>query len=98
MSKCSESITSSSKKLGETPYDRILVFALYVKEKHSKLGKRDRRIAEKRISDILFEIEMSLDKDAPTNSPATPALTNIQVMPYENFGNDSYVNMTSPLA
>lgn len=41
---------------------------------------------------------MSLDKDAPTNSPAMPALTNIQVMPYGSFGNNSYVNMTSLLA
>ena len=36
-------------------------FYLYVEEKFLQLDKRDRRIAEKRISDILFEIEMSAD-------------------------------------
>ena len=34
---------------------------MYVDEKLSNLDKRSRRIAEKRISDALFEAEMSLD-------------------------------------
>ena len=34
---------------------------MYVDEKLSNLDKRSRRIAEKRISDVLFEAEMSLD-------------------------------------
>ena len=33
-------------------------FYLYVEEKFSQLDKGDRRIAEKRVSDILFEIKM----------------------------------------
>ena len=36
-------------------------FSFYVAEKLSQLDKGDRRIAEKRISDILFETEMSAD-------------------------------------
>ena len=36
-------------------------FSLYVEEKLSQLEKRDRRIAEKRISDILSETEISAD-------------------------------------
>ena len=39
-------------------------FSRYVEKKLSQLDKRDRRIAEKRISDILFEIEMSADMSA----------------------------------
>lgn len=41
---------------------------LYVAEKLSQLDKRDRSITEKRISDVLLEIDMSLDKDTLTNS------------------------------
>ena len=36
----------------------------YFEEKLSQLDKRDRRIAEKCISDILFEIEMSVNMSA----------------------------------
>jgi len=34
---------------------------MYIDEKLSNLDKRSRRIAEKRITDVLFEAEMSFD-------------------------------------
>ena len=42
----------------------MCAFSLYIEEKLSQLEKRDRRIAEKRISDILFKTEMSADLSA----------------------------------
>ena len=43
---------------------KMCAFSLYIEEKLSQLEKRDRRIAEKRISDILFKTEMSADLSA----------------------------------
>ena len=42
----------------------MCAFSLYIEEKLSQLEKRDRRIAEKRISDILFKTEMPGDLSA----------------------------------
>ena len=79
LSKCTEAIT---KKPVES------AFALYVDEKLSQLGKRDRGIAEKRISDILFEVEMQSDREEPVN----------RYMMYGSYGNNSYRNVnTTPL-
>ena len=47
------------------------------------------RIAEKGILYVLFEIEMSSEKDAPTNS---------QVTSYGKVDNNPYLNMAPPLA
>ena len=55
LSKYTEAIT---KMTVESADNRDSAFSLYVDENLSQLGKRDRRIAEKRISDVLFEIEM----------------------------------------
>ena len=52
LSKCTEAIT---KKPVESADSKHSAFALYVDEKLSQLGKRDRRIAEKRISGVLFD-------------------------------------------
>ena len=57
-SKCTEAIT---KKPVES------AFALYVDEKLSQLGKRDRKISEKRISHVLFEVEMQYEREEPVN-------------------------------
>ena len=79
LSKCTEAIT---KKPVES------AFALYVDEKLSQLGKRDRRIAEKRISDVLFEVEMQSEREEPVN----------RQMMYGSYGNNSYRNVnTTPL-
>lgn len=52
-------------------------------------GKYDWRITEKCILDILFEIKVSSEKDAPTNS---------QIISFGKVGNNSYVSMTLPQA
>ena len=63
LSKCTDAITSNATKAvpEKVQKPQISVFATYVDEKLSQLSKRDRRIAEKRISDILFEIEMGAE-------------------------------------
>ena len=62
LSKCIEAITANAKpKATESSNPKISAFALYVDEKLSELNKRTRRIAEKRISDVLFDMEMSTD-------------------------------------
>ena len=62
LSKCTEAITANAKpKANESSNPKISTFALYVDEKLSELNKRARRIAEKRISDVLFDMEMSTD-------------------------------------
>ena len=61
-SKCTEAITANAKpKANESPNPKISAFALYVDEKLSELNKRTRRIAEKCIFDVQFDMEMSTD-------------------------------------
>ena len=86
LSKCTEAIT---KKPVESADSKHSAFALYVDEKLSQLGKRDRRIAEKRISDVLFEVEMQSEREEPVN----------RQMMYGRYGNNSYHNVnTAPLS
>ena len=60
LSKCTEAITANAKpKANESSNPKISAFALYVDETLSELNKRTRRIAEKRIFDVLFNMEMS---------------------------------------
>ena len=40
---------------------KVYLFSLYIEERLSQLDKRHRTVAEKCISDVLFEIEMSAD-------------------------------------
>ena len=62
LSKCTEAITANAKpKANEFSKPKISAFALYVDENLSELNKRTRRIAEKRISDVLFNMEISTD-------------------------------------
>ena len=67
-SKCKEATTANANTKAPLPNEaastKISAFSLYVNEKLSQLHKRARRTAEKRISDILFEIEMSADMSA----------------------------------
>ena len=85
LSKCTEAIT---KKPVESTDNKHSAFVLYVDKKISQLGKRDRRIAEKHISDALFEVEMQCERDEPVNR---------QIM-YGSYGNSSYRNVnTTPL-
>ena len=65
LSKCTEAITANAKpKANESSDPKISAFALYVDEKLSGLNKRTRRIAGKYISDVLFDMEMSVDVSA----------------------------------
>ena len=60
LSKCTDAITVNAKpKANESSNPKISTFALYVYEKLLGLNKRTRRIAEKCISDALFDMEMS---------------------------------------
>ena len=60
-----------------------------VDEKLFQLGKRNRRIAEKPISDVLFEVEMQSEREEPVN----------RQMMYGRYGNNSYHNVnTAPLS
>ena len=59
-----------------------------VDEKLFQLGKRNQRIAEKPISDVLFEVEMQSEREEPVN----------RQMMYGSYGNNSYRNVnTTPL-
>ena len=85
LSMCTEAIT---KKPVESADSKHSSFALYVDEKLSQLGKRDRRIAEKHISDVLFEVEMQSEREEPVD----------RQMMYGSYGNNSYCNVnTTPL-
>ena len=57
LTKCTDAIASSTPK--ESQGTKRLAFASYIEEKLSGFNKRQRIIAEKRINDVLFEIEMS---------------------------------------
>ena len=62
LSKYTEAITGNAKsKANESSNPKISAFARYVDEKLPELNKRTRRIAEKRISDVLFDMDMSPD-------------------------------------
>ena len=62
LSKCTEAFTANTKpKANESPNPKLSAFTVYVDEKSSELKKRDRRRAEKWISDVLFDIEMTTD-------------------------------------
>ena len=63
LSKCTEAITSNANKEPPKTGEKRSAFADYIGEKLSTLNKRQRTIAEKRISDVLFELEMSTDSD-----------------------------------
>lgn len=64
LSKCTDAITSKAAPIKEaSSAPKVSNFALYVEEKLSQLDKRSKRIAEKRISDILFEVEMSEEQE-----------------------------------
>ena len=77
----------SALKLWLKSQSKHSVFALYVDEKLSQLGKRDRRIAEKRISDTLFEVEIQSEREEPVN----------RQMMYGSYRNNSYCNVHTTL-
>ena len=72
LSKCTDAISANAKKTTpeeESTKAKVSTFAVYVDEKLSQLNKRDRRVAEKRISDVLFNIEMSADASQEFSRP-----------------------------
>jgi len=109
LSKCTDAIASNAKKAvpDEKPLkSKMSVFAEYVDEKLSQSNKRDRRIAEKRISDVLFDIEMEAEASQEfrigyfPSSTQQPTLSMPQQNPPSGMsrqgGNQgSYVNLQS---
>ena len=89
LSKCTEAITSNSKKVSEVSNTKKSAFSMYVEERLCQLSNRNRRIAEKRISDVIFDIKMSAEREETLNN---------QPMVYGNFNNNTYMNMTPPMA
>ena len=94
LSKCIEAITANANpKANESSNPKISALALYVDEKLSELNKRTRRIAEKRISDVLFDIEMSTDVSTdwefscPQLNPYSRVLNTRGGGPLINFSN-----------
>ena len=77
---CTEAIT---KKPVESSDSKHSAFALYVDEKLCKLGKHDQRIAEKRITDVLFAVEMQSEREEPLN----------RQMIHGCYGNNFYRNV-----
>lgn len=77
LAKCTEAI---SKKKSDNQESKVSNFALYIEEKLNSFDKRKRTIAEKRISDIIFEIEMSseIPMNPAVNFPVTPTVQNFQ--------------------
>ena len=60
----SENANTKAPLPNESSTTKMPAFSLQVAEKLSQLEKRDRRIAEKCISDTLFKVEMSADLSA----------------------------------
>ena len=82
--KCTDAITSKSNH-GDSPAPKVSSFSLYVDERLRELDPRSRRIAEKRITEILFEAEMqqttSRDFSVPTLTPGPVPSTPIGFTP-----------------
>lgn len=87
LAKCTEAMTSSKKPEEEAKPLKAFHFSLYVEEKLNGLEKRKRIIAEKRISDILFEAEMSGNYEFPaySNVPPAPQYQTPQNLPTSQF-------------
>ena len=85
--------TVPEEKLPQKP--QISVFATYVDEKLSQLNKRDRRIAEKRISDILFDIEMGTEAQQEFRVPYFPSSTQQSGMSRHGGNQGSYTSLQS---
>ena len=63
LQKCTDAITANqaTRPNSVAPVPKLSAFAVYIDEKLSGLNKYQRRIAEKRISDVLFDMEMMAD-------------------------------------
>ena len=62
LKKCTDAITAQKQNTAQPnvpQVQKLSSFATYIDEKLSELNKHKRRIAEKRITDILFDIEMA---------------------------------------
>ena len=60
----SENANTKAPLPNESSTTKMSAFSLHVAEKLSQSEKRDKRIAEKCISDTLFKVEMSADLSA----------------------------------
>ena len=111
LTKCTEAMTSkatpSKDVLPPPPIQnspKVSHFTLYIDEKLSQLDQRTRRLTEKRISDIIFEAEMSMDSQGIHNNrgipqpftaqhfqPRTPG-NQSEALPHGAFQTPSYFN------
>ena len=86
-----ESLTKYTEAITKKPFESAdsnrLAFALYTNENFSQLVKRDRRIAENHISNVLFEVETQSEREEPVN----------RQMVYGSHGNNSYRNVNTTL-
>ena len=62
LAKCTDAITSSA--LIESQGIKHSAFPTYVEERFSSFNKRQITIAEKRVNDVLFELEMSVGNES----------------------------------
>ena len=62
LTKCTDALTNST--LIESQRKKRSPFATYVKEKLSGLNKCQRTIVEKRINDVLFELQMTVGNES----------------------------------
>ena len=64
LSKCSEMLNKSESTKSISP------FAVYIDEKLSRLNERNRRVAEKKVTEVLFEAEMAEESISPNYIPS----------------------------
>ena len=78
MSKCTDAVTGNAKapQQDDSAVTKVSAFSPYLEEKLSQLDRCHRRVAEKCISDVLFEREMSADL------PADGKVNHQQLNPY----------------
>ena len=57
---CTDAITANEKQdsNNESPVPKLSAFVVFIDEQLSELNKRNRRIAEKRLSNVLFDMLM----------------------------------------
>ena len=93
LTKCTEAITTKKTDELLVKEPKVSPFSLYVEEKLNNFDKRKRAIAEKRITDVIFDIEMSSEMNMYTvnSSSVQPrtsnAAQNFQSQYYDMSGN-----------
>ena len=93
LTKCTEAITTKKTDEALVKEPKVSPFSLYVEEKLNNFDKRKRAIAEKRTTDVIFDVEMSSEMNIYTvnSSSVQPrtsnAAQNFQSQYYDMSGN-----------